>query len=83
MKKRIFSLIAAFLLTVGSVIGQVIITEGDINHNRAEQDATEVTVMVPTQGAYYDQWKVAPLGEGVLLLAGLGMAYLLKKKSYK
>ena len=80
MKKRMLSLIAAVLIAVGPALGQVIINEGDYNHNRAEQDATEVTVMVPRQGLATDQWKQAPLGNGVLLLAGLGIAYLFKKK---
>lgn len=83
MKKKILTLTAALLLTIGPAIGQVIITEGDINHNRAESDPTEVTVMVPAEGAYYDQWKQAPLGEGALLLAGMGMAYLLGKRKKK
>lgn len=83
MKKRILSLTAALLMTIGPAIGQVIITEGDINHNRDEQQATEVSVMVPAEGVYYDQWKFAPLGEGALLLAGMGMAYLLGKRKKK
>ena len=70
------------MFAAAPVVGQVIITDGDVNHSRAEQDATEISVMVPAQGQYYDQWKVAPLGEGVLLLTGMGVAYLLKKKCY-
>lgn len=80
MKKRILTLTAALLMAASPAISQVIITEGDIDHNRAEQAASEVTVMVPGQGWSLDQWKVAPLGEGVLLLAGLGMAYLIGKR---
>ena len=80
MKKRMLSLIAAVLIAVGPALGQVIINDGDYNHNRAEQSADEVTVMVPREGLYTDQWKQAPLGDGVLLLVGLGAAYLLKKK---
>lgn len=83
MKKRILTLTAALLMTIGPAIGQVIITDGDVNHNRTESDPTEVTVMVPTEGAFYDQYKQAPLGEGVLLLAAMGAAYLLGKKRYK
>ncbi len=82
MKKRMLSLAAALILAVGPAIGQVIITEGDINHNRGEQSAEEVSVMVPGQGMDVDQWKNAPLGNGVLLLAGLGAAYLLRKRKH-
>ncbi len=74
------SLAAALMLAVGPAIGQVIITEGDNNHNRGEQNAEEVSVMVPGQGLDVDQWKIAPLGNGVLLLAGLGAAYLLRRR---
>ena len=80
MRKRILSLTVALIVATAPVVGQVIITEGDVNHNRSEQNAEEMTVMVPAQGEYYDQWKVAPLGEGALVLAGMGLAYLLSKR---
>ncbi len=74
------SLAAALMLAVGPVIGQVIITDGDYNHNRGERSAEEVSVMVPGQGMDVDQWKMAPIGDGLLLLAGLGLAYCIKKR---
>jgi hypothetical protein len=36
--------------------------------------------MVPVQNVDYDQWEYVPLGNGLLLMVGLGGAYLLKKK---
>ena len=36
--------------------------------------------MVPMQGVSVDQWKITPLGNGFLLLAGMGGAYLLSKR---
>ncbi len=79
MKKKMLSLVAALLLAVGPAIGQIIIQEGDANHNRAyAQNA--VSVMVPRELMDVDQWKHAPLGNGMLLLAGLGAAYALSKR---
>ena len=80
MKKKVIAIVAALLMTVGSAFSQVILTDEDINHNRAQQDASEFGVMVPGQGLAMDQYKYSPLGNGVLLLAGLGAAYLIKKK---
>lgn len=68
------------LMSVAPVFGQIIITEEDPNHNRAEQNTSNIGVMVPVEGAYYDQWKYAPLDGGILLLAGLGAAYLIGKR---
>ena len=79
MKKKMLSLVAALLLAVGPAIGQIIIQEGDANHNRA-YDPNAVSVMVPGEGMDMDLWKHAPLGNGVLLLAGLGAAYALSKR---
>ena len=52
---------AVLFLTVGSALAQVIITDEDVNHNRATRDAEEFGVMVPMQKFDGDQWKVAPL----------------------
>ena len=80
MKKRLIAIMAVLFLTVGSAFAQVIITDEDVNHNRAEGDANAIGVMVPMQNVDMDQWKVAPLGSGVLLLAGLGAAYLMRTR---
>ena len=80
MKKKVIAIVAALLMTVGSAFSQVILTDEDVNHNRAQQDPSEFGVMVPGQGLAMDQYKYSPLGNGVLLLAGLGAAYLIKKK---
>ena len=83
MKKRIVILATAIVMTVSSAFGQIIITEEDANHNRAEQNNSNIGVMVLSEGANYDQWKYAPLDGGVLLLAGLGAVYLLGKRKHK
>ena len=80
MKKKMLTLMTVLLMAVGSAFAQVIITDEDVNHNRAERDAQQIGVMVPMQNANMDQWKIAPLGNGILLLVGLGAAYLVKKR---
>ena len=80
MKKRMLTLMTVLLMAVGSAFAQVIITDEDVAHNRAEQNVSNFGVMVPAQGASMDQYKHAPLGSGILLLAGLGAAYLVKKR---
>ena len=80
MKKKLIAIVAALLLTVGTAFSQVILTDEDINHNRADANSNEFGVMVPMQNVNMDQWKQAPLGNGILLLAGLGAAYALSKR---
>jgi len=80
MKKKLIAIVAALLLTVGTAFSQVILTDEDVNHNRAQKDPGTFGVMVPAEGWDMDQYKYTPLGSGVLLLAGLGAAYLIKKK---
>jgi hypothetical protein len=80
MKKKMLTLMTVLMMAAGSAFAQVIITDEDVNHNRATRDAEEFGVMVPMQKFDGDQWKVAPLGNGILLLAGLGAAYLVKKR---
>ena len=80
MKKRMLTLMTVLLMAVGSAFAQVIITDEDVNHNRTGANSSDFGVMVPMQNANMDQWTQAPLGSGILLLAGLGAAYLVKKR---
>ncbi len=80
MKKKVIAITAALFLSAGAAFSQVILTDEDFNHNRAQKDAQEFGVMVPGQNLNMDQWKLAPLGNGMLLLAGLGAAYLARKR---
>ena len=80
MKKKMLTLMTVLLMAVGSAFAQVIITDEDVNNNRLNRDGDEIGVMVPRQNVDMDQWKIAPLGNGILLLAGLGAAYLAKKR---
>ena len=81
MKRKMISLVAAIVLFVGTAYGQMILTEEDYDHNRAEANPSNIGVMVPMQDVDYDQWKYVPLDGGMFLLAGLGAAYLMGKRN--
>lgn len=68
----------AIMLLAGFSFGQVILTEEDYN-----QRVEGFDVMVPLQNINTDQYQqgLVPLGDGLLLLAALGGAYLLKGKT--
>lgn len=86
MRKRTIVFVAVFLMTVLSVRGQIIYTsEDDGTHLRGGSKDPGFGVMVPLQNLQNDQWiqTTVPLGEGLLLLVGLGGAYLLKKRNTK
>ena len=81
MKKRYVILLTTLFLSLSSVFGQIIYTDEDAGLNpRQTTQTNELGVMVPMQNVDMDQWKIAPLGSGVLVLAGLGGAYLLAKR---
>lgn len=78
MKKLTLTIAMTFGLML-SVNAQVFMIDDDAYNGRA--DAGEgVSVIVPIHGVEYDQTNYTPLGGGTLLLAGLGAAYLMKKK---
>lgn len=85
MKKSIVIIIIAMLLGCFKPLSaQIIYTQEDAGLNpRAQVENGELGVMVPMQNVYMDQWKFAPVGNGLLLLAGMGGAYLLSKRSKK
>ena len=83
MKKRTIAIIVIALLAIQPAIGQIILTEEDVGINqRLTTDPGSFGVMVPLQNSNLDQWKTEylPLGDGLLLLVGLGGAYLIKKR---
>lgn len=83
MRKRTTVFVICILMAVQSVMGQIIYTQEDQGAHLREGGSTpSFGVMVPLQNVQYDQWKLeyVPIGDGLLLLVGLGGAYLLKKK---
>ena len=79
MKKLIMTIAIATMLSVPAM-AQVFMDDEDLNQNRGEMTVDEFGVMVPRTGVTYDQYKYAPVGEGILLLAGLAGAYLIGKR---
>lgn len=81
MKKIRFIILITVCLSFTPMFGQMILTDEDVGLNpRAASSTPNNGVMVPLQNVNYDQWEYLPLSDGLLLLAGLGGAYLLKKK---
>ena len=86
MKRRIIVITTLLMMFVGSSFGQIVYTQEDQGvHLRQTDESGTFGVMVPLQNVNYDQWKVeiVPVGDGLVLLLGLGGAYLLKKKRSK
>ena len=78
MRKIALTIALSFGL-IYAASAQVFMIDDDAYNGRA--DAGEgVSVIVPIHGVEYDQTNYTPLGGGTLLLAGLGAAYLMKKK---
>lgn len=78
MRKIALTIALSFGL-IYAASAQVFMIDDDAHNGRA--DAGEgVSVIVPIHGVEYDQTNYTPLGGGTLLLAGLGAAYLMKKK---
>ena len=81
MKKSIVIIIIALLIGCFKPLSaQIIYTEEDAGLNPRAQANGNFGVMVPMQGVSVDQWKITPLGNGFLLLASMGGAYLLSKR---
>jgi hypothetical protein len=81
MKKSIVIIIIAMLIGCFKPLSaQIIYTEEDAGINPRAQAEGNIGVMVPMQDVYMDQWKISPIGNGLLLLAGMGGAYLLARK---
>ena len=78
MKKRVLTIVAALALAITPAMAQVFIDDDDYNGNRAWQSEGDFGVMVPQQNVNYDQH--VPVGEGLALLTGLGLAYLVGKR---
>ena len=78
MKKLIMTIAIATLMAVPAT-AQIFLDDEDLN-NRA--GSSEVPgAIIPEQDVPYDQFQpYVPVGEGILLLAGLAGAYLVGKR---
>lgn len=81
MRKKLFVVLTTLLLGMISAQGQIVYIEDEDqgHHPRVEMEyGGPISVIVPMQDINLDQY--LPLGEGWLLLVGLGGCYLLKKR---
>ena len=78
MKKLIMTIAIATMMAVPAM-AQVFLDDEDLNNRENGASTIEgLGVMVPEQNVTYDQY--VPVGEGILLLAGLAGAYLVGKR---
>ena len=77
MKRKFLVVLTALLLMAGSSQAQIFIAddefEGILRHGESEY-----VLVAPVQGTDADQF--TPVGNGLLVLAGLGATYLLGKR---
>jgi len=77
MKRKFLVVLTALLLMAGSSQAQIFIAddefEGILRHGESEY-----VLVVPNQGTDADQF--TPIGNGLLVLAGLGAAYLMSRR---
>lgn len=81
--KRVLMMALLMCLMVSPILtdhayAQVFISDEEYNNNRANVTEGDLVPILP-QNLEVD-WIISPIGEGWLLLAGLGGAYLLGKK---
>ena len=82
MQKRIITIAAMLFLAVAPLRSQIfILSDEEMNNTRATTEVPQLGVLVPNQNVANDQF--VPLGEGVLLLAGMGAAYLAARRKRK
>ncbi len=77
MKKRIIAITAALMMLAAPAMAQVFLDDESMNINRAE--SSSMNIPNPAQYDSGDDW-YAPVGEGIVLLAGLAGAYLIGKR---
>lgn len=78
MKKRILTIVAALTMAITPAMAQVFMDEDGWTDSRVQAQGDNLGVMVPLENVQYDQY--VPVGEGLFLLGGLGVAYLLGKR---
>ena len=81
MQKRIITIAAMLFLAVAPLRSQIFILSEEEMNTRATTEVPPLGVLVPNQNVANDQF--VPLGEGVLLLAGMGAAYLAARRKRK
>ncbi len=79
--KKLIAIIAALMLATAPAMAQVfIMDEDEYNNNRA--GSSELNIDLPGWYDSGEDW-YTPVGEGIVVLAGLAGAYLLGKRKKK
>lgn len=78
MKKLIMT-IAIATMFVAPAMAQVFLDDEDINGNRDGENTSQLLINNPAVYDSGEDW-YAPVGEGIVLLAGLAGAYLVGKR---
>lgn len=76
--KKIMMTAAVLVAMMATATAQVFVMDEKEQSSRTPGTEEEINLIVPIHGVDYDQY--TPVGGGVLLLAGLGGAYLLAKR---
>jgi len=79
--KKILTIFTLFLALAAPMHAQVFMVEDDNNPDR--ENVLDTYSEVIYHGSESDQINFAPLGQGVLLLAAMGGAYLMNQKKKK
>ena len=83
MKKKIITIAAALMMATAPAMAQVfIMDEDDYIGNRAGVNNSGLSVNLPGVYNSGDDW-YTPVGEGIVLLAGMAGANLLGKRNKK
>lgn len=80
MKKRILTIVAALTMAITPSMAQIFMDDNEWTDDRVQRGEEDFGVMVPAELVDYDQWKFVPVSEGIALLTGLGVVYLLGKR---
>ena len=78
MKKRIIAIATVLMMATAPAMAQIFMTDEDLN-NRAGADDPSMYINLPGSFNSGMDW-YAPVGEGIVVLAGLAGAYLFGKR---
>lgn len=79
MKKKVLAIATVLMMMAAPAMAQVFLDDDDSWNNRNGENSSELLVNNPAVYDSGEDWFV-PVGEGIMVLAGLAGAYLLGKR---
>lgn len=79
MKKKLLATATVLMMMAAPAMAQVFLDDDDLQGNTRDGNSTSMLVDNPTIYDSGEDWYV-PVGEGIMVLAGLAGAYLLGKR---